>query len=61
MKDNRKQFDCVEMKQRIQDQINAEFEGMSEEEVEEATLREIQSHPVFGPMWERLSKREPES
>lgn len=37
----KKEFDCVEMKSSIQERINKEFEGMSDEQIRAKMLEEI--------------------
>lgn len=54
-----KDFDCVEMKDRIQQEILKDFEGLSNEEFRKAMMSEVQNDPVFGPLWERLPEVRP--
>lgn len=45
-----KEFDCVKMKEEIQTKLLKEYEGLSDDEIEEQRRRKLASHPVLGPL-----------
>jgi len=49
----KKAFDCVEMKREIQGKILQEFAGLTPEEQQELTRKRIEADPVLGPLWRR--------
>jgi len=49
---NRKTFDCVEMKRRIQEQIYEETKGMSTEEIVAYFHQRVEKGP-FADLWKR--------
>jgi hypothetical protein len=49
----KKKFDCVKMKHDIQQEIMAEFKGLSEEEKWAITEKQILADPVLGPIWKK--------
>lgn len=53
----KKTFDCVEMKNEIQRQLLAEYEGLTLEEQKTLMDRQILSDPMMGPMYRRLKGR----
>lgn len=46
-----KEFDCVEMKHKIQQKIMEETKGLSAEERRQRTTDNILSDPILGPFW----------
>ena len=50
-----KEFDCVEMKNRIQAELLERYKGMSDEEIREDRDRRIQANPILGPFYRRLT------
>jgi hypothetical protein len=50
----KKDFDCVEMKQAIQEQLAKQYEGMTDEEIREAINKELLSEDSpFSRAWRR--------
>jgi len=43
----KKKFDCVKMKHDIQNKINKEFEGVSDEEKYKIILKRIKKNPLL--------------
>ena len=54
-----KDFDCVEMKAKIQAQLLEEAERLGEEEARRMQWERALRSPVLGEFIERLQKREP--
>jgi hypothetical protein len=54
MKD--KEFDCVEMKHQIQQELLKEMDGLSCEERRQKTERAIQSDSVLCRVWQRARR-----
>jgi hypothetical protein len=48
-----KKFDCVKMKNDIQQRLMKEFEGLSYEEQWAITEKRILSDPILGPFWKK--------
>ena len=46
-----KEFDCVEMKHKIQQRIMEKTKGMSAVEMRQKALDSILSDPILGPLW----------
>jgi len=55
-----KEFDCVEMKQQIQDKIEEEHQGMTEEEIREHEEKAIKESPILGPYYQEITRKEGE-
>jgi len=53
----KKDFDCVEMKRRIQAEIYAEIKDLSDEQRAEHTRRAVERGPLAA-VWNRLRTRE---
>ena len=53
-----KDFDCVEMKNRIQAELLERYRGMTEEEIRADQDRRIQADPIIGPIYRRLTAKE---
>jgi hypothetical protein len=54
-----KEFDCVEMKNRIQAELLERYKGMTRHQIREDQERRIQANPILGPFYRRLTgKRE---
>lgn len=49
---------CVEMKQRIQADLELHYAGMNSEERRRQRLKDITSNPVLGPLYTRLAARQ---
>jgi len=45
-----KDFDCVEMKNRIQADLRERFKGMTEEEIDGEQRRRLEANPILGPL-----------
>lgn len=45
-----KEPDCVEMKWKIQLELEKEFRGMTPEEIRNEQMKRIESNPVFGSL-----------
>jgi len=55
-----KEFDCVEMKNRIQAELLERYKGMTPEAIREDQDRRIHADPILGPFYRRLTgKKEP--
>ncbi len=54
MKD--KGFDCVKMKNGIQQKLLEEMEGLSPEEWRERADARVLADPILGPFWKRARK-----
>ncbi len=52
-----KEFDCVEMKRQIQEQLQKEAAGKTEEQARADEWRRVMSDPILGPFFARLSER----
>ena len=52
----KKKFDCVRMKNDIQQQILKETEGMTQEEIDAYTMKKIESNPILAGVWRRARK-----
>ena len=52
-----KSFDAVEMKREIQERLEKEFRGLSEEEIRKVAGERIEKNPILGPFLERLKAR----
>lgn len=50
-----KDFDCVEMKNRIQAELLEHYRGMTQEEIEEDQRRRIEADPISGPFYRRMT------
>lgn len=48
-----KDFDCVEMKRRIQEELLKEWEGLSPEEIRRYEAEKIQANPLLAKFWTR--------
>ncbi|MCF7810253.1 hypothetical protein K9N50_04610 [bacterium] len=57
----KKDFDCVQMKQDIQNKILRETKGMTPEEIEKYTIRKIESNPILLKVWQKRKRTDPES
>jgi hypothetical protein len=53
MSDN-ENFDCLEFKRQVQEQILKEREGLSPIDQIKKTEEEVLKDPEFGPLWKRL-------
>lgn len=55
-----KKFDCVQMKWDIQQKIEKEFVGISDDEANRIQMERIAKNPILGPFLEKVSslKRE---
>ena len=53
-----KEFDCVEMKNRIQAELLERYKGMTPEEIREDQERRIQANPILGPFYRRITGKE---
>jgi hypothetical protein len=51
-----KDFDCVEMKNRIQQEIAKEMEGLTLEERQAKTLAAIMANPVLARVWKNARR-----
>jgi hypothetical protein len=49
-----KQFDCVQMKGDIQQQLAEEFAGMPEAEAQRIIDQRIATNPILGPVLKRI-------
>ena len=49
-------FDCVKMKQEIQQRIIEEVADLSPQEQREKMVRDILSDPVLGPLWRQARR-----
>ena len=54
-----KEFDCVEMKNRIQRELMAKYEGLSDGEIREEHKKSIESDPILGPIYKRARVIDP--
>ena len=54
----KKTFDCVEMKSRIQRELQAEYEGLSLEDRNALMEKRILKNPVLAPLYLRSKERE---
>jgi len=52
-----KQFDCVRMKDEIQQKILAERKALGAEEQRKRAHERIAANPVLGPIWQRTKER----
>ncbi len=50
-----KEFDCVQMKWEVQQQIRRELAGVPEAEARERQMRLVAQDPVLGPLYKRLT------
>ncbi|NUM54159.1 MAG: hypothetical protein HUU46_10990 [Candidatus Hydrogenedentes bacterium] len=51
----KKEFDCVEMKARIQERMQKEYEGLSDSEVRERIRRRLEtSNSLIAQKWRRM-------
>jgi hypothetical protein len=53
-----KDFDCVEMKNRIQAELLERYKGMTQEEIHEDQIRRIEADPILGPFYRRITGKE---
>jgi hypothetical protein len=53
-----KDFDCLEMKNRIQAELLEHYRGMTDEEIREDQLRRIEANPILGPFYRRITGKE---
>lgn len=55
-----KKFDCVQMKWDIQQKIEKEFVGISDDEANRMQMERVAKNPILGPFLKkvRLSKKE---
>jgi len=51
-----KDFDCVEMKNRIQAELIERHKGMNEEEIEADQRKRIEANPILGPLYKALTE-----
>ncbi len=51
-----KDFDCLRVKDEIQERLLEELEGLSLEERRERFEREVLSDPILGPFWRNSHK-----
>ncbi len=58
MKDS-KDFDCVEMKGRIQERLLSEFHDMSPEEARQVQRQRIADDPLLGPFLQKVAVSSP--
>jgi hypothetical protein len=54
-----KEFDCVEMKNRIQAELLERYKDMTPEEIREDQERRIHANPILGPFYRRLTGKKP--
>ena len=52
-----KDFDCVEMKNRIQAELLREYEGLTDEQIQERRRQRIESDPILGPFMRRVGAK----
>ena len=52
---NHKEFDCVQMKWDIQQQLLNESRGMSQEEVRRTQQQRIAADPLLGPFLQKVA------
>ena len=52
-----KQFDCVEMKQRVQEQVRRQYSGMKEEEALRLQEHAALNDPLLGPFLAKVRSR----
>ena len=53
----KKEFDCVEMKNKIQEKMNREFSGFSDEEVRvRLSMEERNSQSLISKKWRQLER-----
>jgi hypothetical protein len=50
-----KEFDCVQMKWEIQQQIRKELAGVPEAQARERQMRLVAQDPILGPLYQRLT------
>ena len=55
-----KKFDCVQMKNEIQQKILREIEGLSLEQRRKRTEKRIASDPILGPIWKGARRIKPD-
>jgi len=49
-----KDFDCVQMKWKIQEQLAKEFAGVPEEEAQRRLNERVRADPILGPFLKRV-------
>lgn len=54
MKKKKKKFDCVEMKWKIQNQLQEEFKEVPEKEARQRQLQRIARNPILGPVLKKV-------
>lgn len=47
--------ECVKMKDRLQQQLEKRYKGLSDVERRAQRIKDIQAHPVLGPLYEELT------
>lgn len=52
--------ECVKMKHRIQEQLEEEYRGLSDDERNKLIREKIDAHPLFGPLVRRLPRIQPQ-
>lgn len=50
--------ECVQMKQRIQNELEERYRGMNDAERRAQRVKDIQANPVLGPLYARLVARQ---
>ena len=53
--------DCVKMKHGIQEALEEEYRGLTDEERNRRIVEKIRANPVLGPLWERLPRIQPQA
>ena len=49
--------ECVQMKQRIQAELEDRYRGMDDMQRRTQRMKDIKANPVLGPLYERLSRK----
>jgi hypothetical protein len=49
-----KKFDCVRMKDEIQQQIRRDFAGIPEDQALKVRMQQVAEDPILGPLYRRL-------
>ncbi len=49
--------ECVQMKHRIQQELDERYQGLSQEERRIQMERDILANPILGPLYERLKAK----
>lgn len=58
MKKTRKQFDCVQMKWKIQEQIAREFKGIPDDKAHRIQEDRVKKNSILGPFLNKVHERQ---